>query len=93
MIDGRKPESEGWNRISLEVSDLAATAEALHKEGGYFRNDVALPECPLWLADSYLESAPTVCKRDPNMIWPLVILIKETGGIIDSRLFPWRTDR
>jgi hypothetical protein len=51
-LDGRKPEPGGWNRISLEVSALAATVGVLHKEGGHFRNDVVVPEWPLWLADS-----------------------------------------
>jgi catechol 2,3-dioxygenase-like lactoylglutathione lyase family enzyme len=40
MPDGRKPEPGGWNRISLEVSDLAAIVETLRKEGVHFRNDI-----------------------------------------------------
>jgi len=40
MPDGRKPEPGGWNRISLQVSDLATTVEALRKEGVHFRNDI-----------------------------------------------------
>ncbi len=40
MPDGTKPEPGGWNRITLEVSDLAATVEALRKEGVHFRNDI-----------------------------------------------------
>jgi catechol 2,3-dioxygenase-like lactoylglutathione lyase family enzyme len=40
MPDGTKPAPGGWNRISLEVSDLAATVEALRKEGVHFRNDI-----------------------------------------------------
>lgn len=40
MPDGRKPEPGGWNRISLEVSDLATTVETLRKEGVHFRNDI-----------------------------------------------------
>lgn len=40
MPDGRMPEPGGWNRFSLEVSDLAATVEALRKEGAHFRNDI-----------------------------------------------------
>jgi catechol 2,3-dioxygenase-like lactoylglutathione lyase family enzyme len=42
MPDGRKPESGGWNRISLEVSDLAATVEVLRKKGVRFRNDIVI---------------------------------------------------
>lgn len=40
MPDGTKPAPGGWNRISLEVSDLAAMVEALRKEGVHFRNDI-----------------------------------------------------
>ncbi|MGH2390061.1 MAG: VOC family protein [Chloroflexota bacterium] len=40
MPDGTRPEPGGWNRISLEVADLAATVEALRKEGVHFRNDI-----------------------------------------------------
>ena len=34
------PEPGGWNRFALEVSDLAATVEALRKAGAHFRNDI-----------------------------------------------------
>lgn len=40
MPDGTMPEPGGWNRFSLEVSDLAATVEALRKQGARFRNDI-----------------------------------------------------
>jgi catechol 2,3-dioxygenase-like lactoylglutathione lyase family enzyme len=40
MPDGTKPEPGGWNRISLQVSDLAAIVEALRQEGVHFRNDI-----------------------------------------------------
>ena len=40
MPDGRMPEPGGWNRFSLEVSDLAATVEALRKDGAHFRNEI-----------------------------------------------------
>jgi catechol 2,3-dioxygenase-like lactoylglutathione lyase family enzyme len=40
MPDGRVPEPGGWNRFSLEVSDVAATVEQLRKKGARFRNDV-----------------------------------------------------
>src|SRR5882724_6700989 len=34
MPDGRKPEPGGWNRIRLEVDDLASTVETLRNAGG-----------------------------------------------------------
>lgn len=40
MPDGRKQEPGGWNRFSIEVSDLAATVEKLRKAGARFRNDI-----------------------------------------------------
>jgi hypothetical protein len=40
MPDGTRPEPGGWNRFSLEVSDLAGTVEELRKAGVHFRNDI-----------------------------------------------------
>jgi catechol 2,3-dioxygenase-like lactoylglutathione lyase family enzyme len=40
MPDGRLPEPGGWNRFSLEVADLAATVDALRKQGARFRNEI-----------------------------------------------------
>lgn len=40
MPDGRKPEPGGWNRIQLEVHDLAGEVETLRKAGARFRNDI-----------------------------------------------------
>jgi catechol 2,3-dioxygenase-like lactoylglutathione lyase family enzyme len=40
MPDGRLPESGGWNRFMLEVSDLAAMINTLRAAGVTFRNDL-----------------------------------------------------
>ena len=40
MPDGRKPEPDGWNRIQLQVDDLASEVEALRRAGAHFRNDI-----------------------------------------------------
>ena len=40
MPDGRMPEPGGWNRFSLEVSDLDAKVAALRTAGVHFRNDI-----------------------------------------------------
>jgi catechol 2,3-dioxygenase-like lactoylglutathione lyase family enzyme len=40
MPDGRRPEPGGWNRIQLEVGDLAGEVEALRRAGARFRNDI-----------------------------------------------------
>ncbi len=40
MPDGTVPEPGGWNRFSLEVSDLASTVEELRGCGARFRNDI-----------------------------------------------------
>ena len=40
MPDGRRPEPGGWNRFSLEVSDLAAKVEELRAQGAHFRNEI-----------------------------------------------------
>ncbi len=40
MPDGRKPEPGGWNRIQIEVSDLAGTVARLRQAGANFRNEI-----------------------------------------------------
>ncbi len=40
MPDGRKPEAGGWNRLVIEVSDLANTVQAMRAAGVLFRNDI-----------------------------------------------------
>lgn len=40
MPDGRRPEPGGWNRIQLEVADLAGTVEKLKQTGSKFRNKI-----------------------------------------------------
>jgi catechol 2,3-dioxygenase-like lactoylglutathione lyase family enzyme len=40
MPDGTKQGPGGWNRIMLEVADLAATVERLRGAGLHFRNEI-----------------------------------------------------
>jgi catechol 2,3-dioxygenase-like lactoylglutathione lyase family enzyme len=40
MPDGQVPTPGGWNRIQLEVEDLAATVERLRSAGCRFRNEI-----------------------------------------------------
>ncbi len=40
MPDGRRPEPGGWNRIQLQVDDLASVVTALRSAGARFRNDI-----------------------------------------------------
>jgi catechol 2,3-dioxygenase-like lactoylglutathione lyase family enzyme len=40
MPDGTKPEPGGWNRIHLDVDDLAAAVDHLKKGGAHFRNEI-----------------------------------------------------
>ena len=42
MSDGRTPEPGGWNRLVIEVEDLAATADALVAAGIVFRNEIVI---------------------------------------------------
>ena len=42
MPDGRRPEPGGWNRIQLEVDDLASLVETLRNAGARFRNDIVI---------------------------------------------------
>ncbi|MGH8071630.1 MAG: VOC family protein [Candidatus Entotheonellia bacterium] len=40
MPNGQLPVPGGWNRIQIEVEDLAATVEKLKGAGGRFRNEI-----------------------------------------------------
>jgi catechol 2,3-dioxygenase-like lactoylglutathione lyase family enzyme len=40
MPDGTVPQPGGWNRFTVEVSDLAVTVEELRGRGARFRNDI-----------------------------------------------------
>ncbi|MDQ2672672.1 MAG: VOC family protein [Actinomycetota bacterium] len=40
MPDGRRPEPGGWNRIQLEVRDLAGEVERMRDSGARFRNEI-----------------------------------------------------
>jgi catechol 2,3-dioxygenase-like lactoylglutathione lyase family enzyme len=40
MPDGTKPQPGGWNRLMLELPDLAAAVDELRKAEVHFRNDV-----------------------------------------------------
>jgi catechol 2,3-dioxygenase-like lactoylglutathione lyase family enzyme len=42
MPDGRQPAPGGWNRIQIEVEDLAAKVEMLRQAGAQFRNDIVI---------------------------------------------------
>ncbi len=40
MLDGRIPEPGGWNRMVVEVDDLASLVETLRGAGTHFRNEI-----------------------------------------------------
>ncbi|MFZ0456189.1 MAG: VOC family protein [Ignavibacteriaceae bacterium] len=40
LKDGRKPEPGGWNRISLQVSNLDAMIDTLKNKGAHFRTEI-----------------------------------------------------
>jgi catechol 2,3-dioxygenase-like lactoylglutathione lyase family enzyme len=42
MPDGQVPAPGGWNRVQIEVEDLAATVERLRAAGCRFRNDIVI---------------------------------------------------
>jgi predicted enzyme related to lactoylglutathione lyase len=41
MPDGSLPQPGGWNRFTIEVTDLDATVETLRGGGARFRNAIA----------------------------------------------------
>lgn len=42
MADGRSPVPGGWNRIQIEVQNLAATVEDLRRAGCQFRSEIVI---------------------------------------------------
>jgi catechol 2,3-dioxygenase-like lactoylglutathione lyase family enzyme len=40
MPDGREPKPGGWNRIQLEVDELAGEVGAIRDAGAHFRNEI-----------------------------------------------------
>jgi predicted enzyme related to lactoylglutathione lyase len=40
MPDGSRPTPGGWNRIVVNVEDIAATVDAMRSAGAEFRNDI-----------------------------------------------------
>lgn len=40
LPDGQTPAPGGWNRIQVEVEDLAATVEKLKRSGAHFRSEI-----------------------------------------------------
>jgi len=40
MPDGRIPEPGGWNRLVIQVDDLASMVETLRGRGVHFRNEI-----------------------------------------------------
>ena len=40
MPDGAQPVPGGWNRLVIQVDDIAATIEGLRKDGVTLRNDI-----------------------------------------------------
>ncbi len=42
MPDGQLPAPGGWNRIQIEVEDLATTVDQLKAAGAHFRNEIVV---------------------------------------------------
>jgi len=42
MPDGRRPEAGGWNRLVIEVADLASRVAELKQAGVRFRSDIVV---------------------------------------------------
>ena len=40
MPDGRQQEPGGWNRFSIEVTDLEGVVQKLREAGAHFRNEI-----------------------------------------------------
>ena len=42
MPDGQQPAPGGWNRIQIEVNDLAETIAQLKRDGNRFRSEIII---------------------------------------------------
>lgn len=42
MPNGQRPEPGGWNRVQIEVGDLAGMVDALKNQGAHFRNEIVV---------------------------------------------------
>jgi predicted enzyme related to lactoylglutathione lyase len=42
MPNGQQPGPGGWNRIQIEVEDLAGTVARLKSSGSHFRNEIVV---------------------------------------------------
>ena len=42
MPDGRRPQAGGWNRLVIQVEEVAATVNELKKAGVRFRNEIVI---------------------------------------------------
>ena len=42
MPDGKSPAPGGWNRIQVEVDDLAHVVDELKAAGAHFRNEIVV---------------------------------------------------
>jgi catechol 2,3-dioxygenase-like lactoylglutathione lyase family enzyme len=42
MPDGQRPGPGGWNRIQIEVEDLASTVGTLKRDGARFRSEIVI---------------------------------------------------
>jgi hypothetical protein len=72
MPDGRKPEPGGWNRIIIDVDDLAGEVARLRNSKLQFRNDIVNgPGGSEILLDDVLgkpdRTLPTQQKLDPSL--------------------------
>jgi catechol 2,3-dioxygenase-like lactoylglutathione lyase family enzyme/quercetin dioxygenase-like cupin family protein len=83
MPDGRRPESGGWNRIQIEVSDLEREVKALREAGAGFRNGIVtgrggsqiLLEDPSGNPIELFQRASV-----PNLAANVLLRSEETGG-------------
>jgi catechol 2,3-dioxygenase-like lactoylglutathione lyase family enzyme len=61
MPDGQSPAPGGWNRIQIEVEDLANTVEKLKEVGCYFRNQIVVGNGGKQVLVTTLRGIPSSC--------------------------------
>src|SRR4029450_3423887 len=83
MPDSTMPEPGGWNRFSLEVSDLAAMVEELRKADVHFRNDIVTGVGGKQVWSTTLPATQSSCSNRPcprpRFLQPKRTAIKRLG--------------
>ncbi len=91
MPDGSQPTPGGWNRILVEVEDIAATVAAMRSAGATFRNDI--------MSGKFGQTSPAIdvrsnsCRSATNTtVYSLVAICLRVAVIPAGNQSGWHAD-